>query len=225
MEQEAEGASVSTGRSQRPANRELRAQGLRTRTLIVRAATKLLLQGGGLDFTLRAAARQAKISVSNLQYYFPDRQALLRAVMAPIIDDYLAELNRALSGSVPPRQALYGLFERELRDLKNPKTRELWTHFAALACVDPECARLFDEWYGALVQGIGQLVIGANPAIKPAAGIQLAALLIAMGDGLGFLIGRSHGYVRELDGSFLAAIDFMLDQGPQVLRKTRGGKP
>src|SRR5215510_1188816 len=55
----------------------LRAQGLRTRNAIVRVARKLLLEGGSLEFSLRAVAQRAGVSISNLQYYFPTRLAVV----------------------------------------------------------------------------------------------------------------------------------------------------
>ena len=41
-----------------------------------------------MDFSLRAVALKAGISVSNLQYYFPTRPDVVRAVMAPVINTY-----------------------------------------------------------------------------------------------------------------------------------------
>lgn len=230
MKDEAEGEGGITGRTQQVAARggpraNLRSQGLRTRKLIVRAATRLLLESGGLDFTMRAVARRAKISVSNLQYYFPDRQELLRAVMAPSIDAYLAELKLALNGNVPPREALLGLLERQMRDVRDRNARTLWSHFATLANVDPECARLFEEWYVALVHGIAKLVVKINPEFGPAASLQMAALIIAMGDGLGYIMqtGEKQGYTRGLDAKFPAVVDVLLRHGP-VVTSDKAGK-
>jgi AcrR family transcriptional regulator len=224
MDREVETPRTTPGRSPGVRSRELRAQGMRTRTMIVRAATKVLLESGGFDFTLRAVARQAKISVSNLQYYFPDREQLLRAVMAPVIDAYMTQLDQALHGSVPPRDALDGLFARQLQDVKDSKTRTLWTHFAALSMIDPECARLYDEWYNALVKGLGQLIAKVNPATGPAGSVQLAALLISMGDGLGFLLARSGAYTRELDASFLTMVNFLLKSPPSLGQGKTAGR-
>lgn len=209
------------------ARNNLRAQGVRTRNLVVQAATELLLKSGGLDFTLRAVARQAKISVSNLQYYFPDRQALLRAVMAPVIESYLEDLENALNrDDVPPRELLDALIERALRDAKDSATMSLMWHFASLTFIDAECSRLFTEWYDALVRGIAKLVEKVNPDLGPAGSIQLSMLLIAMADGLGFQMwaGRERDYNRNLGESYQAMADFLLYNNPLMKRGKAAAK-
>ncbi len=61
------------------------AQGLRTRNTIVRVARKLLLEGRPMGFSARAVADRARISARHLQYGFPTRAAVLRAIMGPEI--------------------------------------------------------------------------------------------------------------------------------------------
>ncbi len=191
----------------------LRAQGLRTRNAIVRVARKLLLEGGSLEFSLRAVATGAGISISNLQYYFPTRQAVLRAIMAPIIDAYLEDLKRALDSSVSPREALDALLDKALADARNTKDSALWWHFVSLASTDPECARMFDEWYDTLTRGIAELARAVNPELKTADSLHIASLLIAMADGLALQLGagrRKRDYPRGLDAAFRAAVNHLV---------------
>jgi AcrR family transcriptional regulator len=201
--------------------RKFRAQGFRTRRMIVRAATKLLLQSGGSGFTLRAVSRESKISVSNLQYYFPERQELLRAVMAPIIEAYLTDLDRALNSKIAPREMLEALAERALRDAKDARLMALMWHFASLTRIDPECSRLFEEWYEALVRGVAQLVKRINPDLGSTGSIQLARLLIAMANGLGFQMqaGRERKHTCDFDAAFLTMVEFLLHRNPLMGRQ------
>ncbi|WP_407935810.1 TetR/AcrR family transcriptional regulator [Cupriavidus necator] len=187
----------------------LRAQGVRTRNAIVRVARKLLLEGGSLEFSLRAVALGAGISISNLQYYFPTRQAVLRAVMAPIIDAYLDDLKLALDNSVSPRESLNTLLQKVLSDARNSKDSALWWHFVSLTSTDPECARMYDEWYDTLTRGIAELVRAVNPERKRAESLQTASLLIAMADGLALQLGtgrRRREIPAGVDAAFLAAV-------------------
>lgn len=211
------------------AGRERRAQGERTRKLIVRAATRLLLDGGGFDFTLRAVAREAKISVSNLQYYFPDRQELLRAVMAPVVESYLSDLGGELSGDVSPRELVTTLVERWLRDAKDPQKMSLMWQFALLAGVDPECRRLFEECYEGLVSGLARLIEKANPEYGAADSWRCATMALAMSEGLGFQMraasGRGAAYLRDLDDSLRMGVEAMLARNLfESQGKARGGK-
>ncbi|VWB50977.1 TetR/AcrR family transcriptional regulator [Burkholderia lata] len=162
----------------------LRAQGLRTRGTIVRVARKLLLEGGPLSFSQRAVAAGAGISVSNLQYYFPTRLAVLRAVIEPVIDAYLGELKRVLDSDASPDDVLERLMERSLRDAKDAQYGALFRHFLSFAAIDPECLKLFDEWYGTLTREVAKLLRAVNPAFEAADSMHVATLLIAMADGL-----------------------------------------
>lgn len=184
----------------------LRAQGLRTRNAIVRVARKLLLESGSLEFSLRSVAIGAGISISNLQYYFPTRMAVVRAVMQPLIDAYLDELQQALDNTAAPGEALDGLMERALRDARDPKFTALWWHFASIASTDPECARLLDDWYDTLTRGIARLVRAVNPECKPADSVHAATLLIAMADGLTTQLGqRKRDIPRGFEARYRAA--------------------
>jgi AcrR family transcriptional regulator len=209
-----------TGRKPRAASeapaeteRNLRAQGLRTRNAIINVARKLLLEGGSLEFTLREVALRAEISISNLQYYFPTRLAVLRAVVEPVVEAYLHDLRRAVDSNASPRETLSALVERALRDAKNVESSALWCHFLSLAAIDPECSRLLDEWYETLTSEIAQLIRAANPDCRPDDSLQRATLLIALADGMGVQLGtgrRKRDYTRGLDAKFVAAAECIL---------------
>jgi AcrR family transcriptional regulator len=194
----------------------LRAQGLRTRNAVVRVARKLLLERGSLEFSLRAVAIGAGISISNLQYYFPTRLAVVRAVMEPIIAAYLDSLKRALDISASPREALDVLLKRALHDAKDPKGTALWWHFVSLASTDPDCARLVDEWYDTLTRGIARLIRAVNPQCKAADSLHVSSLVIAMADGLALRFGagrRKYDSLRGLDARFLTTANHLIAGG------------
>lgn len=194
----------------------LRAQGVRTRNAIVRVARKLLLEEGSLEFSLRAVAQRAGVSISNLQYYFPNRLAVVRAVMAPIMDAYLDDLQRSLGNSASPREAIDALLGKVLSDARDPESVALWWHFVSMVATDDECARLFDEWYDTLTRGLAQLIRAVNPKCKPAESLQNASLLLAMADGLALQFGApryKRAEPRGLDARFRAAVNAIIVGG------------
>lgn len=175
----------------------LRAQGIRTRNTIIRVARERLLESGTLDFSQRAVAQRAGISVSNLQYYFPTRLALLRAVMEPEIETYLNELTLALKSTVPPRQLLDNVLDRVLRDVRDHRRTTLWLHFVSFASIHADCGQLLEAWYDALTQAIAELVRAVNPGFTATDSEHVASLLIALADGLAlqYSMGRrQHGH-------------------------------
>ncbi|MBX3622962.1 MAG: TetR/AcrR family transcriptional regulator [Rhizobacter sp.] len=194
----------------------LRAQGLRTRNAIVRVARKLLLEEGSLEFSLRAVAQRAGVSISNLQYYFPNRLAVVRAVMAPIMDAYLGDLQRSLESSASPREAIDALLGKVLSDARDSQNVALWWHFVSMVSTDDECARLLDEWYDTLTSGIAQLIRAVNPKCKPAESLQAASLMIAMADGLALQLGTpryKRAEPRGLETKFRAAVSDIIIGG------------
>lgn len=204
-----------------PARGNLRAQGLRTRNEIVRVARKLLLEAGSLDFTLREVAARAGISISNLQYYFPTRLSVLRAVVEPVVTAYLDDLERAVGSNRPPREALKALLERGFRDAKNAEGTALSWHFVSLAAIDPECSQLLDEWYETVTRKCAQLIRSAYPHVGAADSLHVATLLIAMSDGLSYQLGagrRKRDYTRGLEARFLSVVEAILGGGPLPTR-------
>jgi AcrR family transcriptional regulator len=195
----------------------LRAQGMRTRNAIVRAARALLLECGSLDFTLREIAQRTGISISNLQYYFPTRLAVLRAVLEPVIEAYMRDLRRAVDQGAAPRATLDALVARTLHDAKDAERAALWCHFLSLVAVDAESAQLLDEWYGVLSREIATLVGAVNPVLTQEQSMEIATLLIAMVDGVIVRTGtgtRRHDGPDPLDGTFLATVDSLLQGRP-----------
>ncbi|SFU25645.1 TetR/AcrR family transcriptional regulator [Paraburkholderia aspalathi] len=196
------GAAPSTG----TAPDGLRAQGVRTRNAIIRVARKLLLESGPMDFSLRAVALKAGISVSNLQYYFPTRPAVLRAVMAPVIDTYLDALKQALQSNASPRAAIEAILDLGLQDAKDAKNIPLWWHFFSFASTDPECGQMRDEWYDTLTSELAKLIRAVNPERGAAESAHIAVLLISMVDGMTLHLGTTRSkraYMRGFEAMYL----------------------
>ncbi len=159
-----------------------------------------------MDFSLRAVALKAGISVSNLQYYFPTRPDVVRAVMAPVIDTYLDVLKRSLESNVSPRAAIEDIFDQALQDAKDLKNIPLWWHFFSFASTDPECAQMRDDWYDTLTSELARLIRAANPEREVAESIHIAVLIISMVDGMTIHLGTARGkrgYMRGFEAMFL----------------------
>lgn len=192
----------------------LRAQGMRTRASIVDAARTLLLECGSLDFTLREIALRTGISISNLQYYFPTRLVLLRAVLAPVIEACLHDLKQALDQMAPARVKLHLLMSKALHDAADAESAALMRHFLSLVAIDPATARLLEGWYATLTREITTLVCAANPALSRTRCREIAVLMIAVADGV---IVRNGAGLRDrddphaLDQAVRATVDRLLD--------------
>ncbi len=192
----------------------LRAQGLRTRNAIIRVARELLLEGGPLTFSQRAVAAGAGISVSNLQYYFPTRLAVLRAVIEPVIDAYLGELKCLIDSDASPDDVVERVLARSLRDAKDAQYVALFRHFVSFASIDPECLKLFDDWYVTLTREIAKLLRAVNPAFDADDSLHVATLVIAMADGLTLQTGTAR-LTEQLDAMFMEKARCLIYEKPR----------
>jgi AcrR family transcriptional regulator len=172
--------------------RSLRAQGHRTRELIIHQAKALLLEEGSLDFTLRTVARRAQISISNLQYYFPTRTSLMRAIMETVVMRYTAEFVQFPNDAPTARLTIHRLVDRALSDVRSAEVGAIWLHLASLAVTDPMSARLLDEFYANVARDVSRLLRTIKPALKGKQSKMLALLMMAFVDGLVFQMGAGH---------------------------------
>ena len=65
-------------------------KGQNTALAILLAAEKLLIDEGYHNFSLRKVAATADLTLGNLQYYFPSKDALIKAMLDNCIQRYLA---------------------------------------------------------------------------------------------------------------------------------------
>jgi AcrR family transcriptional regulator len=73
---------------------------------LIAAATVLIETGGSKALTLRAAATAAGVSIAAPYRHFPDRDALLAAVLTQAFDDLAATTETARQACADPLQAL-----------------------------------------------------------------------------------------------------------------------
>ena len=105
-----------------------------TGRLIIESGLAIIAESGSHGMTMRGVANEAGISLSNLQYHFKDRDALLMGM----IDYYLskcAELSASILISLPAKEHiqksdlesfLLGLFDNESLHELCKTFREIW---------------------------------------------------------------------------------------------------
>lgn len=190
-----------------------RAQGKRTRLAIVGAARSLLLQNGCLKFTLREIAHRAGISISNLQYYFPTRLAVLRAVFEPVLASYTRELWDAMGKGGAPRDMLALLVAKVMRDAQDAESWAVWRHFLSLVAVDPVAHQMLDECYAGMRNELVSLVAALDPRLTRTDATATAMLLIALMEGVSMRIGvrrRDRADLRGIERRLRATVDQLL---------------
>lgn len=167
---------------------------------ILQAARQLFIDGGYSQMTMRQVADLVGISLSNVQHYFPSREALLRALLESVMNSYDPPLETIRKQISDPRQRLIAVLRYFIADVKQAETERLFVEIWSLATREPVAREIFDMMYGHHRQTLAGLIAEANPAL-PAATVQLRAALVAMQiEGLMLLISESKPRHAELDG-------------------------
>lgn len=117
---------------------------------IVQHALAILRTEGDGGLTMRAVANAAQISLSNVQYYFRNKDALLEAIVEDYFEQCAAFLAQTTSeyGSGETRAALEAFLVRVLSDDHDMAEmcatfREFW----AISTRDPRIATLVERYY------------------------------------------------------------------------------
>ncbi|MGF6213739.1 TetR/AcrR family transcriptional regulator [Comamonas sp. 4034] len=198
-----------------------RAQGLRTRNNLLEQARKQLLSEGTVGFSLRSVAKAAGISISNAQYYFPGRTELLREVMKPVLEGYTSQMDPVAISSLSPEAAqdvLRALFQQALADAQSVEQATLIMHFWSIGAGDPEAQEVLGEAYDVMISGTASIIGRAYPTIEERSAVELAALLVAMCDGLLVqvaLVQRAPASVEGIVNCFLSSAQLLLEQTAQ----------
>jgi AcrR family transcriptional regulator len=179
---------------------------------IMAAAKATLVKGGYAQLTLRRVASEAGIPLRHLQYYYPTKAELLRAVCESICNDYIAKCDlMAAQAHADPKSQFIACVDYLIEDNRDPKSNAIMFELSALRCHDKnarrDLARLFD-YYRAY---IGELIRKMRPSAS-AELIEMRALqVIALIEGLAQFI--DHNMPR-----IAAARDIAADARKNILR-------
>jgi len=136
-------------------------------TSIIQHTTRLLVQEGVGGLSMRRVADLAEIRLSNLQYYFKDREALLKATVAHYFEQYKTDVLQSLPSSDTKEIKLESLLRETLQkglvlgdtNEQCAMFREIW----ALSTRNTNIAVLVKEYYQHYCQWLVQLMASYTP--------------------------------------------------------------
>jgi len=155
---------------------------------ILDAASALLAEAGYAELSTRKVATRAGMLPGNLQYYFPAKRGLVRALLERYLKRSLERLAARVGGGEPSpegqlRQIIEGILADQSSTLDCAMFREIW----ALAVHDPEVAKALDDFYDEYRAHMGAILRSVNPRLQKAGSERLATTVIAMLEGLSIL--------------------------------------
>jgi AcrR family transcriptional regulator len=195
-------------------------KGRRSVDEILDAATALLAEDGYAALSTRKVAARAGMRPGNLQYYFPAKRDMVRALLERYLERSLERLtDRMERGEQTPegrlRQAIEGIHSQQLSELDCTLFREIW----ALASHDADVARAVSDFYRQYRAHLGETLRSVNPQLGRGDTRRLATAIVAMLEGLS-VVGKSVDS-RDMPGpGHLADMLLRLARGMESRRAT-----
>ena len=182
--------------SRMPASQGAYKKGKDKRNQILDVARDLLIDEGYHNFSLRKVAEKAGIRVGNLQYYFPAKSDLVKAMLDHVIKDYLQDFDD-IRGSGTPEQQFIAVIEDVVTDLNTRKTTVFFPELWSLSNHEKGITRSMDNMYQRYREVLVEIVAEINPALSEAQCQRLALFFTSSVEGHTIFIGYRKPWRRE----------------------------
>lgn len=157
---------------------------------IIESARQVLLKVGHADLTTRRVAEAAGMTHGHLNYYFPSKRDLLRALIAHLLKSYAERFEAFLSDpNYPLGQDLDRLVRWLWTDAVSLETVRIFRELWALALHDPVIGRAIDDFYSDAMAGVASILQQARPRADAAAIAMLVQLFAMISEGGTILYG------------------------------------
>jgi AcrR family transcriptional regulator len=160
-------------------------KGRRRVEAILDAAGGVLAEEGHDGFSVRAVAARAGVRPGHLQYYFPAKADLVRALLERHLERAAQALHTHLGGAAEtPRARLDSALDALLASQESASRCRLFHEIWALAGHDAGIAAALRAFYAGYWRTTVTLLVELNPALGRAAAERRAALIVAALEGL-----------------------------------------
>ena len=163
---------------------------------ILDAATNLLIDSGYHNFSLRRVAAAANIRLGNLQYYFPSKDQLVRAMLDRVIQVYLDSFDEIRHHGTP-REQFVALIEHVLSHLNEKKTTIFFPELWSLSNHEEYVGQFMDDMYGKYRLTLGAIIAEINPALSASQVTRLSLFISASIEGHTVFIGYEKPWTKE----------------------------
>ncbi len=159
---------------------------------ILASTATVLVRDGHARLSMRAVAAEAGMSLSSLQHYFENKDALLLEALRTIISGYIGRYDdlhrqRQLSAGA----ILDQIIDDVVAEAARPEVCGLYFEAWAMARHHPEAGDLMLELYRRYFELVVDLVREINPALSPAESRAIAFMFSAQTEGV--LVMTHHG--------------------------------
>lgn len=192
--------------------------GQQTAAKILQAAHDMLASEPLVRFTLRNIAGKAGVSLANLQYYYPRREALIEAMMKDIDRRYRDACQSAIStqSASAPSEQIEAVLRFQLEDSTQTKTRQFFIQlWALLGSMDNFSGRYLEALYAYDLEILSKPIAALHSNLAKAEVRDRALLIASLVEGLMVLVGdtskKRASTKRTVDLLFQTALNIALE--------------
>lgn len=163
---------------------------------ILDVARDLLIDSGYHNFSLRKVAEKAGIRVGNLQYYFPAKADLVKAMLDHVIDDYLEDFD-SIRGHGTPEEQFVAVIEDVIADLNSKKTTVFFPELWSLSNHEKGITHSMDNMYQRYREVLAEIILEINPGLSQEQSQRLALFFSSSIEGHTIFIGYRKPWRKE----------------------------
>ncbi|KYP11731.1 MAG: hypothetical protein A0129_05995 [Limnobacter sp. CACIAM 66H1] len=153
---------------------------------ILRTAQAILASEGYAGLSMRGVATQLGISLSTVQHYYTNKEALVEALLTYVMDNYQAAVAQVMNAMSDKSQLerFKTIIDLILIEIRRPETFGVLAEIYALSNRLPFAARLVEAVYARERKEIFKLIYGLEPKISKAEYKLRAAMIVVQIHGL-----------------------------------------
>ncbi len=182
---------------------------------ILQVADTLLVENGYHSFSMRKVAAKAKISVGNLQYYFPTKDSLLAALLDMVIQGYIEEFE-SIAPTLSPKERFVSIIESVYRDLSTKRTTRFFPELWCMSNHDEQFSANMDVMYSRYRKVIQGVICQINPRLTSAQSKRLALFISSSIEGHTVFLGYKKPWTKETESIINISIQsflWLIEQG------------
>ncbi len=179
--------------------------------LIVEAAKQIIIERGYSQFSMRKVAVAAQMSLGNLNYYYPNKNALISDLLDFVIQSYVAEFDKTtLDAELTPEEQFEKIVHFIIDDIGTKETTIFFPELWALANHDQMVADKTEQLYLKARQVFMDLIPLINPSLSKKSVGELTLFISSSLEGLTPFVGYKKAWDHKLvDMKKIAIMSFL----------------
>lgn len=178
---------------------------------ILNAAETLFLEQGYHALSLRNIASAAQLSMSNLQYYYPNKDHLIQALMDKIVQAYLDQFNQLLQeAGDDPQEQFKVVISHVIKDLNEQKTTAFFPELWALANHTEHIMEIMDDMYDKYRKVVETTIKNINKSLSAEQARKLTLFITSSIEGHTMFIGYGKPWRKDTEDIIALAIESFL---------------